>query len=350
MRKILGLFILLGVFLPLACAVMTLTSIRPWVLDRGFYEQLVGDKRLYEALLTEDLSIRFDEAMFSANEQLPVEALSNALREVVTPDYLRTQSLHIVDEVFNYLDGSNKPLALSLDIVPIKAALAGAGKMRFASTLAAALPKCPNGEQPIAGDGRLTRCIQTGESVDLAANQIIAALPAALADMPDQIDLENRGYVGANWYDFAWLLGSGIHAVLDMSILMMIFVAVGAGFVGAYLGGNDLHGRLKWLSASLFVPSSLFLFSGLVMTSQWMLGWISSSLATPRWDGVHYSEGFREAVTNVIVPEVQQVGNGVVLTGVIACLIALSLLIWSLVTPAEEQRSPKMVQIPVRNS
>jgi hypothetical protein len=46
MRKFLALFICLCVFFPLAVAAMTLTSVRPWVLDRAFYERIVNDGRI----------------------------------------------------------------------------------------------------------------------------------------------------------------------------------------------------------------------------------------------------------------------------------------------------------------
>jgi hypothetical protein len=55
MRKLTALVILIVVFFPLALATMTMTAIRPWILDRRFYERLVSDERLYEAQWTDDL-------------------------------------------------------------------------------------------------------------------------------------------------------------------------------------------------------------------------------------------------------------------------------------------------------
>src|SRR5690606_23722535 len=328
MRKLSALFILIAVFFPLAFAAMTLTAIRPWILDRSFYERLVNDERLYETLLTEDLSNRFDEEIFTPVEQLPLDALSVALREVVTLDYLRTQSLNVVNEVFDYLEGRERKFELSLDITPIKAALAGEGGIRFAAALAAAIPNCTPGQQPIAPGGSLTRCIAVGESIPEAAEQIAAALPTVLEDTPDQIILDGQGYIRMNWYDYAWFFGSDVHAVLDVAILMMIFTAVGAGLVGAFLGGDDLRGRLKWLSASLFAAGSLFLCAGLVLAPSLIGGPIRSGVASTRWS-TPYSERRRAAVADVVVPVSQQVGSGILISGIIACLMALALLSWS---------------------
>lgn len=349
MRKLSALFILIVAFFPLAFTAMTMTSIRPWILDRGFYERLVSDERLYEALWTDDLPTQFDNQVFTAVDRLPLDALGIALREVATPDYLRTQATYVINDVFDFIDGSQQNFQLVLDISPLKADIVGEKRNAFAAALAAALPNCDAGQSPIAAGGRLTRCIAAGASVAGAADQIAAALPAALEDMPDEIVVDSRGYIPMNWYDFAWFLGSGVHTVLDIAILMIIFTAICVGFVGAYLGGDDLRGRLKWLSASLFAPGVLFLFSGLVMASPLIADPISRGLASTTWNGLQYSDTYREAVMNLIVPVVQQIGSGFLLTGVIACLIALGLFIWSWATPATQQEHPRMVQVPARN-
>ncbi|MBZ0304131.1 MAG: hypothetical protein K8J31_30630 [Anaerolineae bacterium] len=337
-------------YFPLAFTTLTLISIRPWVLDRGFYERIVNNERLYEAVLTDELPNRINNEMFTVVEQLPVSALSNALREVVTPDYLQAQALNVIDKVFDYIDGRERTFELSIDITPIKAALIGDERMAFAAALAAGLPLCDGGQQSIAPGGRLTRCITAESSIEAAAEQIAAALPAVLEAAPDHIVINDETpYVRMNGYDYAWFLGSSVHTALDVAILMMIATGLGVGFVGAYLGGDDPRGRLKWLSSALFAPSSLFLVAGLILISPLIGGPISGGLSSARW-GAQYSESFREAVADVIVPVVQQIGSGILLTGIIACLISLALLIWRWTTPIQEQRSPRMVQVPAKNS
>ena len=340
MRKLSVFLILVIMFLPLAFTAITLASIRPWVLDGGFYERILNNERLYEAVLTDELPNRINNGAFTVVEQLPVSALSNALREVVTPDYLQTQALNVVDKVFDYIDGRERTFELSIDITPIKAALIGDERMAFAAALAAGLPLCDGGQQSIAPGGRLTRCIAAESSIETAAEQIAAALPAVLEAAPSHIVINDEtAYVRMNWYDYAWFLGSSVHTALDVAILM-IATGLGVGFVGAYLGGDDLRGRLKWLSSALFAPGSLFLVAGLILTSPLIGGPISGGLSSARW-GAQYSESFHEAVADVIVPVVQQIGSGILLTGIIACLISLALLIWRWTAPIQEQRSPE---------
>lgn len=345
MRKLSALFILIVVFIPLTFAAMTLASIRPWILDRGFYEGVVNDEALYEAMLTDEMPRRFNRDTFTEVEQLPVEALGTALREVLTADYLQAQSLHVVDKVFDYFEGRERDFELSLDITPIKEALRGEGKTRFAAALAAALPACSAGQKPIAPGGRLSRCVADGDSIGVTAEQITAALPAVLEDTPDQIVLnDDAPYIRMNWYDFGWLPSGSVLAGLDITVLTMIFTAVAAGFVGAYLGGDDLRERLKWFSSALFFPGSLYLAAGLFLASPYVLRQIASSIPSLR-----YSDAFREAVINITVEVIQRMGGGVLLTGLITCLIAGGVLILSVATPTHDRLNSKIVQVPVHN-
>lgn len=349
MRKLSALAILAVVFLPLVFAAMTMLAIRPWIFDRGFYERLVGDERLYEGILNDDLASRFEPGVFTPEEQLPLGALSIALHEVMTADYLRTQSLNVIDDVFEFIEGRTTTFEAQLDIVPIKSALMGGGRTRFATALADALPACADGQPSIAPGGHLTRCIAADQSVADAAAQIAAALPAALEDTPDQIVVAASSNIRTNGYDVAWFLGSGIHNVLDMALMTMIFTALVVGFVGAYVGGDNLPERLKWLSSSLFAPASLFVFIGLALSAPWTAGSISSAMATSSWNGVVYSEAYREAVASVVIPVVQQLGSGFLVTGFVVSMFALAVLVASWITRSQGQGVTKMVQVPVRN-
>ena len=345
MRKVTALFILIVVFIPLTFAALALTAVRPWILDRDFYKDITDDESLYETLLTDELPWRFDRAPFTEVEQIPVEALSSGLREVMTPAYLHAQTLNSIDTVFNYIDGSNRNFELSLDITPIKSALAAEGSIPFAAALAASLPNCEVGQPPIAPGGSLTRCIAADDTVDEAAEQIAAALPTVLDNMPDQIILSSDTLsISTNWYGLNWLPVRSVHLALDIAMLVTIFTALTAGFVGAYLGGDDLRNRLKWFGSALFFPASLFVVAGLALTAPYVMDRISSSLVAGR-----YSDAYREAVSHMLDQILQQLGSGLLMSGVAAGLIALGLLILSLVTSARRQQKPRMVQVPAQN-
>ncbi|MEZ4672552.1 MAG: hypothetical protein R3E39_32020 [Anaerolineae bacterium] len=346
MRKLLALLILLVVFFPLAFATLTMISIRPWILDRGFYQRLVSDERLYEALWTDDLPTQFDNQVFTAVDRLPLDALGIALREVATPDYLRTQATNVINDVFDFIDGQQQNFQLVLDISPLKADIVGEKRNAFAAALASALPNCDAGQSPIAAGGRLTRCIAPGASVAEAADQIAAALPAALEAAPAELVISSTGYLRTNWYDYAWFLGSGVHVVLDMAILMMIVTAAGTAFVASFLGGDTLRGRLQWLSASLFAPGALILLTGLALSSSAVISSIGISLSSSRSVALH-SAAYQEAITQLVTYIVQHVGSGFLLTGVVVSVIALALFIWSWAAPSVGKEQSRIVQIPV---
>ena len=125
----------------------------------------------------------------------------------------------------------------------------------------------------------------------------------------------------------------------------LIITAVGAGLLGAYLGGDDQRERLKWLSSSLFVPASLFVLAGFALTSSYVTSAIGSGITS-----AGYSDAYREALTGVVIPAIQQVGSGLFIVGGVVCLIALGVLIWSWATPATGRQNAKIVQVPARNS
>jgi hypothetical protein len=328
---------------------MALTSLRPWVLDRGFYERMVSDERLYDALLTGALPNQFNRSVFIEGDELPLGALNIALREVVTSDYLRTQSLNVVDEVFDFIEGQAENFEIGFDITPIKAVLAGERGAQFATTFAAALPPCESGQEAIPPGGRLVRCIDANSSVDTAAEQITLALPGLLEDAPDRIILNDPVNLRNEWGFMNWFLGSSVRGGLDIAMLMVILTTVAAGIVGAFLGGDDLRGRLKWLGSSLLVTASLFVLMGLIMATPLIAGPLRNGLNTANWVGIQYSEGFREAVTAIVAPLVQQIGSGFLLTGVVSGLIAFGLLFWSWRVTAADLPTGKIVQVPVRN-
>jgi hypothetical protein len=346
MRKLSALFILIVVSIPLTVSALTLTSIRPWVLDRGFYEGIVSDERLYETMLVNDLPNQFNRTAITAVEALPLDALGSALQEVVTVEYQRGQALYIIDTVFDYIEGRADDFELVIDIQPVKTAILGEGRSRFAATLAAALPDCEAGQTPIAAGGKLTRCIAADSSVEAAAAQIAAALPAALENTPDQLIINDGDFfIRMNWYSSNWFARIGIFAALDLAILTIVVMALGAALATGVLGGSNLRETLQWFSAALLLPGALFLVMGLALTMPIIVGPISNSVVALR-----YSEAYRAGLVDLIVQIIQQLGSGFAVSGAVTSLIALGLLILGRATPADDQQKTKMVQVPVRES
>ena len=343
MRKILALLLIVAIVFPLTLATLSVISVSSWVLDRSFYTNLLGDERLYEVLLSEDLPNTFQRRIVTEADSLPTGVLSAALRQVVTPDYLRGEVLRLVNDAFDILEGRDSTLDLYLDVAPLKAALRGEAGPRFARALAEALPACADGQDPIAPGGTIQRCRPSDVSVDEAAGLITAALPAFLDKVPDRINLERnpinlrRELRGAEFWTS--LTAS---AGLGTAIGVLVFITASFWLVAALVGGEDRRERLLWLGWSLIVPAALIFMIGLAINSDLSANWVRFGLNEARIEGVEYSVEFRQALVDVARGALNTIANGFLMAGGVSGAIALALIAWGIGTPPERRMTPVM--------
>jgi len=341
MRKLIALLLIVILFFPMAMASLSVISVSSWVLDRNFYTQLLGNERLYEVLLSEDLPNYFSRRVVTEVDDVPVSALSSALRAVVKPDYLRGEALRIVNDVFDFVEGRDFTLDLYLDIAPLKAALRGEDGPRFARALAEALPVCRAGQEPIIAGGTLYRCLPSDTSVEKAASDITAALPSYVDRYPDRLKLNDesidmrRELRGAEFVVGFWCANGLSFAAFVLAAITAVF-----WFIAALLGGEDRRARLLWLGWSLLVPAVLIFCIGLAINTDFSLGWVRLGLNEARFEGVQYSAEFRQALLDVSRTALDTVANGFLMAGGVAGAIALALVAWGLGTPSERRLAP----------
>lgn len=344
MRKLLAVLIFAALVFPLLMGALSLMAVSQWALDRDFYEQLLGDVRLYEVLLDEDLPNYLNNRYpVPEADMIPSGALSNALRQVVTAEDLRAQSLRLVDNVFNVLEGRSDQFDLYLDTTQIKATVLGSGGAKFARALATSLPACADDQPAVAGGAVMMRCVPSDMSVDEAEAQIAAALPAFVNSVPDRIDL-NREPVqlrgGTRGLDLTWV---AVNA-LNFGIVIMLFMAGGAWALNALLAGENSRERLLWLGGMLALPAALIFFIGLTSSSPFVSGWVRFGLNEARFgDGVAYSLAFRDAASVVFSQALRTIANGFLTAGGAAGAIALGLIVWGAMTPAQRPTPPRSV-------
>jgi hypothetical protein len=344
MRKLLALFLIVVLVFPLILATLALISVSSWALDRSFYTNLLGDTRLYEVLLSEDLPIYFNRQIAREVDSLPVGALSNALREVVTPQYLRDEALRIVNDAFDALEGRGSAFNLYLDVQPIKTALQGDGGRRFAQKLAASLPTCAASQEPVAPGGTLVRCLPSSVSVDQAASIITTALPTFLDKIPNQIDLSRdqidlrRDFRGSEF----WMGLVGTDG-LNLAIVVMVFIAGSFWLVAALIAGEDRRQRLQWLGWSLIVPAILIFLIGMAINSGVAGGWVRFGLNDIRFNGIETSLAFQQALFDVAAGALNTIANGFLATGAVSGAIALALIAWGAATRLEPHMAPPMM-------
>ncbi len=343
MRKALALFLIVVFVFPLLMASLSLLSVNTWVLDRHFYEDLLGNTRLYEALLSEDLPVYISSRLpVKEADLIPASALGAALREVVSPEDLRAQSLRLTNNFFDWLEGRTNTLDLYLDTTQLKAAVQGAGAQRFARALATHLPPCSAGQPSVAAGSVMMRCMPSNTSVDQATGQIVEALPTFVQSVPDRVDLQHDPI---NIRVRNAPIGFTVFGSWGFALTFTLFFAAGLWLVTALVADDSLRTRLMWLGWSLIVPAALIFMIGMAINSPFTYGWVRFGLNEARFGGeLAYSTAFRDAIITAVGPSIQTIANGFLAVGAASGAIALGLIIWGWYTPSGRRLAPQPVK------
>jgi hypothetical protein len=352
-RKLIAGVLVVLIVWPLAFGALTLLAINSWILDRNFYVNLLDDSSVYDPLLSQDFPQYVNSRWFpqQINSDLPPAALDKALREVMTPQYLRDQAVGIVNQAFDALEGRTDTFDLSLDFAPVKAALQGDGGARFASVLAAQLPACAAGAEPQIAGSTLIRCRAADVSVADATQQIVTALPAFIDKVPDQISLSRQPInVQAEWRPFNLIFLGNFG--LSMAVTLMIGVLAVVWLIAAFVGGTNRRERLLWLGWSLLVPAGLVLIGGIALSSPLISPGLYISLDQSRFalEGVSYSAALRQAIIDTANRAASAVSGGFVWSGLVATAIALGLIIWGALTRSEPQPTQVAASTPASSA
>jgi hypothetical protein len=337
MRQAIAVLMIILLVFPLVFATMMSFSISTWALDRGFYLQLVSDERIYEAILRDE-SWQEDQIFeVTEFEGIPSDALVKALREVVTPNYLRSQAVTLINHAFDAIEGRSRTLELSVDIGPLKDRLRSDGGDRFARSLATNLPLCSSGQSPFATGAQMPRCRPANIDEDQTARLITEALPAFLDTLPDTYpDPAETVYFEYNPEDEFWLGFFGTNRLLWASILMALVAAsfwVGAAFVG----GRDRRQIVQWLGWPLFVPAVLTLIAGISIRIAAGWPWIDYGLDSWLATDVWYRAEVAGVIGTVVRTAIKAVARGFLVTGGISIGISMGLIVWSFSIATEEE-------------
>ncbi len=330
MRRVPAILIVIFLACPLLSAAFLAISLSTWTMDRGFYLGLLEDKRLYEVPDAVS-SATWSSAGIEGTGGLQWKSVWRAARVVLTPEYLRSQAVHIVNQVFDSLEGRSPWFDLTIDAAPIKTALRGEAGRRFARVLAEDLPVGGSRESFRVTPGRLPVSRPSSISIDQAASIIQAGIPAFLRSIPDTLRLGDEPTIqlrdarfGPRFPIFGWLVTAGI--------ILLVF---GAGFLtaAAFVGGESTRERIQWCGWPLLVPAAGTLLLGLLVIAGISAPWVQWGLASARLESSGFSPAFVAAVTDAARHVATRVGIGFLATGGVAAGIALGLLAWSWALP-----------------
>lgn len=337
-RKIAAGILTVVLVIPLAMGGLTLLSISPWVLNRSFYLELLDDEQLYRLALQEidpQLELALT-AVDPALEAIPPEALGEALHELLTPAYLRSETVRTVNQVFDALEQRSAAGSLYLDLAPLKEALSGAEGFRFAATLAAALPECLPGAQPRAPGSNLLRCRPENLSQEQATEVILSTLPELVEIIPDHlVIMDETGSTSSE--SSRPRLGSG--GLLAIGITLTIMAAVLCLAVG-FLAGRDRREKTLWMGWSLVLPTGLMLLIGLMIRLLLFNDFGYFGLRAELVETLRHSPELAQALLEKLHFVITTVARGFLTVGAVAGGIAGGFVVWGFSIEAGQRKNP----------
>jgi hypothetical protein len=337
MRRVPAVLLVVFIVLPLLSAAFLTIAVSTWALDRTFYTRLIGDERLYQ-IPDAVSSATWGEIDIPGFMGFSFPSSLKAAREVLTPAYLKGQAVHAVGQVFDFLEGDDRPLDLSLDLKPVKNALLGDPGKRFARILAQELPVGGTASDFTVRPGRLPSSRPSTISVDRAAAIVQAGIPAYVKTMPDTVRLSDDPS-----YHFVftpWRMWRGFPVFVALILADIVLLVLAAGFLVAavFIGGATRYERLQWAGWPLLVPAIGIFLLGLFITLAAFSGWVQWGIGTVRIGSVRYGDSFVAALIDLVRHAMTRVGVGFIATGAVAAGIAMGLLGWSWSIPRENRR------------
>ncbi len=278
MRSVPAALVAVLLVVPLFLAALFTISVSTWVLDRGFYASLIDDERLYEIRQAPDPRFWQEAARETGIAPLSEPAVA---RKVLTPQYLRSQALSLLDQAFRFAEGTAGTFDPVVDLSPVKKALAAMGGSRAAEA----------------------------------------------ARIPDSLRLSQ--VPGARYAPVPWWGRSGFSALGALVLADVVLLLVAAGFwvAAAFIGGETTRDRLLWLGGCLLPPSLIVFLSGVATILPFPAGWLLRSFPSIGLGSLGYSAGFSQAVFEAAGTAAGRAAAGFLATGGIAAGIAVAIIV-----------------------
>jgi len=268
MRKLLALALYVFIGLPATLGTLFLVPIRGWVLDRDFYKAVVSGPEARAVLEAPALYDRFEETIRAGDSlTLSGPATGKALKASLPVPELLAAAGSAVDSAFDALERGGDANRFTVDLVPLRAALAK-GVPEFARVYAAEVPVAASGApavvparpEPGVPLDLSVRPASVPESEFRAA--IRSALAEAVAAIPDsaQPPMPEPGPGNAFLAD-----ARSTRDALNKAALWMSLLAGGIWVAGAFVASDSAAKRLRWLGGTLLAPGIVVLTAGAVL-------------------------------------------------------------------------------------
>lgn len=345
MRAGCGCLLYLLLVFPLLLVFIILAGVNTWVLDRGFYQEMLSEPEFYEAALDEAAINWSSTELPDAFGDAPPAALNAGLRAVITPEYFQSVANDTVDQVFDVLEGAAASFDLTLDLAPIKASLQGDGAEDFASAYVGALPTCRANQEPTPTEGGLPACRPSDVTEAQLSDQLAESMPGIAERLPDEL-MVSRNVRPPDIRGVPLQPGT-LRTLFTSGLVILAIISIVLWLIDAAIGATDTRTRFLWLGLTLLIPAGMVLFLGMGVNTGSLEGVIRDSIL--RGEGVQNARFAASVAANAIRAS-DQVRTGFLIAGAIPTLVAVILLIVGLtVRPTDRPRSDgRYVEVPAR--
>ncbi len=340
MRKAIALIFSVLIVFPLLLSTQVVVSAGSIVLNRQFYIDTLASDLVYETIVENNLVPTLIHQGLSIPSNADTSELQSVLTSILDQDYFRLQVSSFVNNFFDYLQGRRQEFAPTIDLTPLKNAIAGEQQEAFLTALAQALPICEPGQNPGFGGAETVACKPEGVSDQIMVEDYLKpVLPLALALIPDQLDLIR------NWDELqifrryqSLVPGMALPASLLLIGIFLVFVALSFWYITALIADNSWRVRLQWLGWTLMIPSFLVLLIGVAASGNIPVYWINYGMDRTAFSSVQFfGPGLNEALRAVIHGAVLLAAKPFLMVGGICAMLAFGLIVWGLITPRLKQ-------------
>jgi len=337
MRGCLGFFFYIIITIWVLFAFLIFTAIRSWAFDREFYLDVVDNDALYNAFRQEGLpdflaNIEIDGQRVLDPSSNAFPALVEATQAILPTDYLRTTTVGLVDNLFNFFENPSRGLVLNVDLTPIKESLGGAQGDAFARTYLGALGTCETTVTSVSTN-QLPTCKPAGMSDEEILAVVSDYKSSLMNQIPDTWNLAEDADVDWNGLPDISLV-EGLQTAFSVAAIATFAIWV----FNAIIAGSGFKGLLMWLGGMLFLPALIILLMGASFSGSLLDAISSDIIRDTTTSNLQASAQVQESVTLVILDALKRVGSGFLTTGGIALAVSLVLYILGAIMRSPNRR------------
>jgi hypothetical protein len=289
MRKFLAI-ICGGIFVLLLVLTTLVLSLRSFVFDANFYVSTLKAKGVFQQLERDPLGLIDIRDQIPQLTTVPLDVQQRIVATILPEGWLEKQAASAIDVWLAwFIDGQVGAPEIEVDLRQIRDRLQGPPGQQVAIEVVNAIPTCAPDQQPQLSLTQLPECIPAILDRQMVAEQVAATLNQAAAQMPNQYDIGSRLVPEQRFGPLLSGRRVGVD-LLNTSLWLLVVTTLGAGMMGALLGGRRWHDRWLWLGGLLLIGSIavlaislfVFVFGAALLPQAWLADLATEASALAR--------------------------------------------------------------------